>query len=85
MAKHLRIKTSEDDCVHHDLGKMDYTLCGLDILGDPSIGIQKAKETTDKVDCGDCLYILNVCAQILKSEARKPTKKQAVKAFIESH
>ena len=70
MAKHIRIKTLENNYVHFD-GKSDYTLCGLDTIGDTSLSIEESVETTKKVDCPTCIEIVNYCQKIKQTELRK--------------
>lgn len=70
MAKHIRIKTVENAYVHIDGERNDYTLCGLDIMGDPTLCIDEAEITNRKVDCPTCIAIIQFCKKIKASELK---------------
>lgn len=70
MAVHVKIKTHENNHVHFDYGRADYTLCGLDNLGDSRLGIGVPIKTNDKVDCPVCIDIVKYCNGIKKSEMK---------------
>ncbi len=68
MASHIKIKTEEDTRVHFDVHRNNYTLCGLETGGDESIGIMPGKYVKVKVNCPDCIGIVNFCHNIKTSE-----------------
>jgi hypothetical protein len=68
MARKIRIKTQEDDNIHFDFGRNEYTLCGLDTMGDPTLGIEVPKVTDKKVDCPTCIAIVKYCKSIKSTE-----------------
>ncbi len=70
MAKRLKIKTYEGSNVHFDYeqGGQNYTLCGLDTIGDKTLGIGEAIQVKKKVDCWACIAIVKYCQGIKKSE-----------------
>lgn len=68
MATHLKIVTLEGTAVHFDSGCNDYTLCGLDTMGDPRLGIEEPKVVKAKVDCQACIRIYEFCRKIKPSE-----------------
>lgn len=70
MARRVKIKTVEDHRVHFDMGRNEYTLCGLDTMGDTSLMIGEAIQTAEKVDCPTCLHIVSYCRAIKKSECK---------------
>lgn len=71
MATHLKIKTTDDNLVHFDQQHNEYTLCGLDIMGDSHLGIEPAVITTEKVNCKQCIDIVEFCKSIKSSEWKK--------------
>jgi len=68
MADRVKIKTNENYNIHFNTHKNDYTLCGLDTMGDPTIGIGKPKSTTMPVNCPECIWIVEFCHEIKKNE-----------------
>lgn len=74
MARHIRIKTEENNYVHFDYGLNDYTLCGLDTMGDPTLSISVPVETKRRVDCPTCLAVVDYCKQIRLSECKRKFK-----------
>lgn len=70
-ARHLKIKTNEDNLVHFDQHHNEYTLCGLDIMGDYRLGIARAEETKEKVNCIQCIRLVELCKAIKSTEYRK--------------
>lgn len=53
---------------HFNYGRNDYTLCGLDNMGDSFIGLSIAKRHNKKVDCKECIRIVEYCKSIKKSQ-----------------
>lgn len=68
MAKRIQIKTRENNHVHFDAEHNDYTLCGLDTMGDPSLSIDVPIQTNKKVNCPSCIRIVKFCKEIHSSE-----------------
>ncbi len=68
MAKRIKIKTERDNKVHFDLMTNDYTLCGLETAGDEGINIAKGKPVKVKVNCADCIRIVEYCQLIERKE-----------------
>ena len=68
MAQHIKIKTSTDHFVHFDRRFNSTTLCLLETGGDESIGIKAGVITTAKVNCPDCIAIINFCKNVLPNE-----------------
>ncbi len=69
MARHLKIKTPENEHVHLDaVFGITYTLCGLETAGDSVLGIEEAVETKEKIDCQHCAAIVKFCKTIKLSE-----------------
>ena len=68
MATHVKIKTWENNHTHFDTHNNNYTLCGLDTGGDERMGISIAKTVKVKVNCPDCIRIVEFCHNINKSE-----------------
>lgn len=65
MASHLKIKTEENHDIHfRHYVRDDYTLCGLDTVGDETIGIMPPISTDKKVNCIDCISITVYCKNI---------------------
>lgn len=68
MADRIQIKTTEDNFVHFDSHHNEYTLCGLDTMGDERLGIDEPIPTKKKVDCPQCIRIVRFCKAIKSSE-----------------
>lgn len=68
MATHVKIKTSDNNHVHVDTHRNNYTLCGLETGGDLTMGIQKPIVTNRKINCPDCLWIIRFCRTITDAE-----------------
>jgi hypothetical protein len=68
MKTHIRIKTFENNYVHFDTHQNNYTLCGLETGGDETFSIEKSILTKRKVNCPDCIRIVEFCHQIEKKE-----------------
>ena len=68
MAIHVKIKTVENYNVHIDTLVNNYTLCGLETGGDNSIGIEVSRVTNRKVNCPQCIGIINFCKKIKRKE-----------------
>lgn len=66
MVEKIRVTETDDDgnlfsLTHYDPAKgtpADYTLCGLDTAGDPTIGLHGGTDATGKVDCPACISIV---------------------------
>lgn len=72
MKKIITIIDNGQKLTHFDYGKADYTLCGLDTLGDPNAGLVIPDKQNKVVNCGACISIVEYCKGILKSQYRKP-------------
>lgn len=70
MALHIKIKTGYDNLVHVDAVSNDYTLCGLETAGDPGLDINKGIRTKEKVDCRDCISIVNLCKTVKTTDIK---------------
>lgn len=68
MAHRVRIKTFENNNVHFDTLRNNYTLCGLETGGDTTMGIQIPKNTNSKVNCPECIRIVEFCHAINRNE-----------------
>ena len=68
MATHIKIKTIENNYVHFDTHRNNYTLCGLETGGDLTMGIERPVATTRKVNCPDCIRIIKFCNEINRNE-----------------
>jgi len=68
MADRIRIKTLENNNVHFNTHRNNYTLCGLETGGDPGLGIEYPVKTQAPVDCPDCIQIVKFCHKIKKNE-----------------
>jgi len=68
MADRVKIKTHENNHVHFNTHRNDYTLCGLDTMGDETLGIHAPIKTSAKVNCPECIWIVQFCQNIKKSE-----------------
>lgn len=68
MATRIKIKTFENSHIHFDTHNNNYTLCGLETGGDERIGIQLPTRVKRKVNCPDCIRIVEFCHQIKLSE-----------------
>jgi len=71
----LRLKQifSKGDTVVHFVSawEMDRALCGQDLAGDnidPRGEYEEAERTLDKVDCNECITIVNHCKAIKRAE-----------------
>lgn len=71
MASKILIETERETCVHFSWAITDQTLCGVDQLGDPTIGIQVGVGTSQKVDCPDCIAIVQFCKSVKSTEIQK--------------
>lgn len=72
MEDHIQIKTHEDNNVHFYRNN-SYTLCGTETDGDETLGIEIGKMVDKKVNCPDCIEIINFCEDIKNSEFINPT------------
>jgi len=73
MATKLRIQTLEDTNIHFDFkeGGQNYTLCGLEVTGDDTLGISASEIVIrKKVNCPRCIQIVSVCKKIKRNEYR---------------
>ena len=70
MAVHIRIETTDNNDTHF-IGENSYTLCGLETCGDETMGIEKGTVVKKKVNCPDCVEIVNYCKSIKNSEIDK--------------
>ena len=50
----------------------DYAICGHDLTGDADLGYSLGRETSNCVDCPDCLLVMRKCKQ---QRLRKDEKK----------
>jgi len=68
MATHIKIKTLENSFTHFDTHSNNYTLCGLETGGDGGLDISESVIVKRKVNCPDCIRIVEFCHNIKKSE-----------------
>lgn len=68
MATRIKIKTWENSHTHFDTHKNNYTLCGLETGGDEKMGIRLPTTVKRKVNCPDCIRIVEFCHLIRTSE-----------------
>jgi len=66
--KHLLIKTVENEHVHLDAERNEYTVCGLDTMGDRSLGISEPIITKKKIDCPMCIQVIELCKKVRRTE-----------------
>jgi len=66
MATRIKIKTWENSHTHFDTHRNNYTLCGLETGWDESMGIQRSATVKRKVNCPDCIRIVEFCHNINK-------------------
>lgn len=71
MAKRIKIKTWENSNTHFDTNLNNYTLCGLETGGDETMGIQIPTVVKRKVNCPECIRIVEFCHTIKTSEWEK--------------
>lgn len=66
----LFIKTEDDAYVHcQSADGNDYTLCGLDAsTGDSNAGIEAPIKTDAKINCPQCINIIQFCKKLKMSE-----------------
>lgn len=65
--KRIQIKTQDDACVHlAGHSGMDSTICGLEMSGDPSLGIDPGHHSDRRINCAQCLGIILACREIPK-------------------
>ena len=69
VAKHVQIKTPDDNCVHL-MSENSYTLCALESCGDSGLGFDEGIIVNKKIDCPDCIEIVKFCKSILPSELK---------------
>lgn len=71
VSNHYRIIDVEDDFIHAQ-GISDYTLCGLGFEGNIDHGaIAHVKKTREKINCPQCIFIINFCKSIKNNEIEK--------------
>ena len=68
MATRVKIKTEIDALTHFDTHRNNYTLCGLETGGDAGQGFKMAQPVKRKVNCPHCIWIVEFCHAIPKSE-----------------
>lgn len=68
MATRVKIKTYDDAKTHFDTHLNNYTLCGLETGGDEGLSIKIAQLVKRKVNCQDCIRIVEFCHAIKRSE-----------------
>lgn len=71
MANRLFIQTDTDARIHFDYGAQDYTLCGLETIGDTAIGIQQGIPTNKRVTCPECIRRVRFCKSIKSREMKE--------------
>lgn len=74
MATRIKIKTYENNNTHFDTHLNNYTLCGLETGGDESMCISHAIIVKRKVNCPDCIRIVEFCHRIDPKEWEHPKK-----------
>jgi hypothetical protein len=63
MNEKLKHKITKKTIVHCiSAGQADYSLCGHDLAGDTEYG--SAVRTTEKINCEDCINIINFCKRL---------------------
>lgn len=64
-----------------DFGQKDMALCGHDLAGDDCYGYtyEEATDTKEKVNCKDCIAIVEYCKKIKASEYKSKPHHQQVK------
>jgi hypothetical protein len=72
----VKIVTFENSHVHFDTHLNNYTLCGLETGGDSKLGIKIAMPVKRKVNCPQCIRIVEFCNFINKNEYEKPKRNQ---------
>ncbi len=69
MPAHLRIREySNKGFVHFSKNQNDYTVCGLETSGDKKLGLGVGRPVKTKVDCPDCIRMVELCQSIKSSE-----------------
>ena len=69
MINKVQIKTTYGDGdIHLSSNVNEYTICGLDMGGDSSRGYVITTETNQKINCPECLNIINLCRLLKTSE-----------------
>lgn len=63
MGQKLKHKITKKTIVHCvSAGQSDYSLCGHDLAGDTDY--DSAIRTTEKINCEDCIDIINFCKRL---------------------
>lgn len=63
MGQKLKHKITKKTIVHCiSAGQSDYSLCGHDLAGDTDY--DNAVRTTEKINCEDCIDIINFCKRL---------------------
>lgn len=74
MARHYELNWYGEVLVHLDWAG-EYTLCGLALEGDCEVNKNSpAIETSKKINCKNCIAIINFCKSIKKTEITKEQK-----------
>lgn len=65
--KRVLIRTSSDFCIHlAGHSGMGVTICGMEMDGDSSVGIDPAQNSDRRINCPQCLVIIQGCREIPK-------------------
>lgn len=63
----VSIKTASDHCTHlAGHSGMGVTICGLEMDGDPQLGIEPSQGSDRRINCPQCLGIIQGCREIPK-------------------
>lgn len=63
----VSIKTASDHCTHlAGHSGMGVTICGMEMDGDSSVGIDPAQNSDRRINCPQCLGIIYGCREIPK-------------------
>ena len=68
MIEHIKIYDSLHNYVHFDKKANSYTLCGLETDGDEYLRLKRGVTVKQKVNCPDCIDIVEFCLAIKPSE-----------------
>jgi hypothetical protein len=73
--KHVKYVIQDDDTSVHFLKDGEWTLCGCAYEGAPGDGMpteQGFQSTNEKVNCWQCIRIVELCKPVKQSEMNKP-------------
>lgn len=70
-SKTITLKHEGLTLTHFNYGRADYTLCGMDNMGDSFAGIEITHKQNKIVNCSQCIDIVKYCHAIEKSEFKQ--------------